>query len=194
MAVEHALAGAAFPVGITGHFSDDVEAESVRLEKAISTADVVIISGAVSMGKLDWIPSALDGIGRRIFHGVAQRPGKPMGFWLTDDGTRIFALPGNPVSTLVATYRYIIPFLRARQGLRPGEARKVTLAHPIDFTKPMTAFIPVCLESGSEATPLPLNNSADYARLAGTDGFVELPPDSESFPTGTKLIFTPWKS
>jgi molybdopterin molybdotransferase len=62
--------------------------------------DAVVLSGAVSQGKADFLPAMLRELGvREIFHGVAQRPGKPMWFGQVPGGPAVFGLPGNPVST-----------------------------------------------------------------------------------------------
>ena len=57
-----------------------------------------------------------------MFHHVAQRPGKPMWFGVSQSGPAVFALPGNPVSTLVCLARYVLPALRAAMGQAPREA------------------------------------------------------------------------
>src|SRR5207342_89219 len=65
----------------------------------IAEFDVVLITGGISKGKFDFLPAELDAQGvQKIFHGVAQRPGKPLWFGLTPDQKPVFALPGNPVS------------------------------------------------------------------------------------------------
>ena len=193
-AIEHALAMVSFHAGRVGHLLDDPGKEEGRLQEAIGSSDLVIISGAVSKGKLDWIPAALDRMGSRVFHGVAQKPGGPMGLWVTDSGCRIFALPGNPVSTLVGTFRYVIPYLRLQQGSREKAEWKVSLARDFTTRGDLTIFLPVELGSGGKVHPRPVNNSGDFARLAGTDGFVELPDGTTRWPAGSEVDFFPWKT
>jgi len=68
----------------------------------LETHDVLVLSGGVSMGKLDLVPKVLDELGvHTVFHKVAQRPGKPMWFGVASSGAAVFALPGNPVSSFV---------------------------------------------------------------------------------------------
>lgn len=70
--------------------------------------DAVVFSGAVSQGKADFLPGVLRELGvREVFHGVAQRPGKPLWFGEVVGGPVVFGLPGNPVSTLVTAGRYL---------------------------------------------------------------------------------------
>ncbi len=193
-AIEHALAMASFHAGRIGHLLDNPQKEEERLRDTMNNSDLVIISGAVSKGKLDWIPAALDRSGTRIFHGVAQKPGGPMGLWITDSGCRVFALPGNPVSTLAGTFRYVIPYLRLQQGSRERAARKVILSQDFTTNGNLTFFLPVVLDPAGRALPRPVNNSGDFARLAGTDGFAELPEGSTQWPAGSAVDFYPWKT
>ncbi|MFH0771995.1 MAG: molybdopterin molybdotransferase MoeA [Candidatus Omnitrophota bacterium] len=62
-------------------------------------ADILLISGGVSMGDYDLIPSVLEGMGiKKIFHKVNIKPGKPLFFGRRQKGTLVFGIPGNPVS------------------------------------------------------------------------------------------------
>lgn len=173
------------------HLSDAARDETGPLVEAIREHDVVILSGAVSKGRLDWIPPTLNTLGACRFHGVAQRPGKPMGIWQSDSGAIIFALPGNPVSTLVGLHRYVLPWLR-RQCDWPDLSQTVRLAHAIEQPLPLTLFCPVRLEADGSATRVPLNNSGDYAALAASDGFIELPDGQNHWTAGASVAFYPW--
>ena len=92
---------------------------------------MLILSGGVSMGRFDYVPQVLGELGVRVvFHKVAQRPGKPMWFGVGAGGQTVYALPGNPVSTLVCLARYVFAGLEASLGSsgpaagvdRPGRA------------------------------------------------------------------------
>ncbi len=93
------------------HLADDLEQLRRRLRVHLDTHDVLILSGGVSMGQFDFVPQALEELGvKQVFHKVAQRPGKPMWFGIAPSGSAVFALPGNPVSTLmVCLARYVVP-------------------------------------------------------------------------------------
>jgi len=83
--------------------------------------DVVLTTGAVSMGKHDFVREALEGLGARVvFHKVAIRPGKPVLFAQIPGGPAVFGLPGNPVSTSVGLRFFVEPYLRELRGL-PAE-------------------------------------------------------------------------
>ena len=89
------------------------------------SSDVLVLSGGVSMGQFDFVPSVLDGARRqaRVPQDRASGPGRPMWFGVSARGKPIFALPGNPVSTLVCATRYLVPALRAAAGLAAAAAR-----------------------------------------------------------------------
>ena len=79
------------------HVRDDEAQLTERLGFHLRTHDVLILSGGVSMGKLDLVPKVLEKLGvSLVFHHVAQRPGKPMWFGVSQAGPAVFALPGNP--------------------------------------------------------------------------------------------------
>lgn len=114
-----------------GILGDDQAAITEALRRAIDECDVVVASGGVSMGDLDFVPAALADIGASVhFHGLAVKPGKPTLF-ATVGKTLIFGLPGNPVSTAAQFEMFIAPALHALQGLAytPREAR-LPLASP----------------------------------------------------------------
>ncbi len=110
--------------------ADDESAFRTALERANSAgADVVITTGAVSMGRYDFIPSALAALGADIlFHKVRIRPGKPILAARLADGTRFFGLPGNPASTAVGLRFFVEPVLRALLGLETERPLRLPLA------------------------------------------------------------------
>jgi molybdopterin molybdotransferase len=119
------------------HIVDDEARLHERLSLHLSTHDVLILSGGVSMGKFDLVPKALTALGvREIFHRVAQRPGKPMWFGIGAEGQSVFGLPGNPVSALVCLIRYIIPALNAAAGAAGIPQERLALSAPVSFDLP----------------------------------------------------------
>jgi len=171
------------------HVRDDLKELAARLEFHLHTHDVLVLSGGVSMGRLDLVPRALADLKVRvIFHKVAQRPGLPLWFGVADSGTAVFALPGNPVSTLVCVARYVMPALFAMMGATPREPEKIALGGPVTVKQALAFFMPAHLETDASgrtwAMPRPTNGSGDFTALAGADGFVELPPGPQSYPKG----------
>lgn len=179
------------------HVRDDEAELTERLGFHLRTHDVLVLSGGVSMGKLDLVPRVLEKLGvSLVFHHVAQRPGKPMWFGVSSAGPAVFALPGNPVSTLVCLSRYVLPALRAAMGQVVGEPRRIALNSPFEVKAPLAFYLPVRLENDdwgrTSATPRPTNGSGDFTALAGTEGFVELPPGPNTYPKGFVARFFRW--
>jgi molybdopterin molybdotransferase len=179
------------------HVRDDEAELEERLSFHLRTHDVLILSGGVSMGKLDLVPKVLERLGvTQVFHHVAQRPGKPMWFGVSQSGPAVFALPGNPVSTMVCLARYVLPALRAAMGQSAGEPARIALTAPVEVKVPLAFYLPVKLKSDdwgrTSAEPCPTNGSGDFTALAGTDGFVELPPGPNTFPKGFVARFSRW--
>jgi molybdopterin molybdotransferase len=161
------------------------------LEKALRTRDGLIISGGVSMGKADFVPDVLRALRvKPKFHGVSQRPGRPFWFGLSPAGKPVFALPGNPVSSLVCFRRFVLPLLRDD----PPEF--AALAAKVVFDKPLTFFLPVRVASGRDgklqATPLRYGGSGDLNAVGESDGFLELAKDRDVFPVGFVARFWRW--
>jgi sulfatase maturation enzyme AslB (radical SAM superfamily) len=125
-----------------------------------------------------------------VFHKIAQRPGKPMWFGIGPQGQAVFGLPGNPVSTLVCLIRYVIPAIAEAMGTRREPPERLALAAPVTFSTSSPISCP-CHRARRLGPPLgesaPPNGSGDFLSLAGTDGFVELPPG----PTPTPRASSP---
>ncbi len=102
---------------------DDFSKTQAGLGRALDGADVVVVSGGVSVGPHDHVRPALQAldVGQR-FWGVALQPGKPTWFGQRD-GKLVFGLPGNPVSTVVTFTLFVRPALAALQGAAPGGRR-----------------------------------------------------------------------
>ena len=175
------------------HFNDNKELIFKGLKKVLSKFDIVILSGAVSEGKFDFVPKVLDELGvEKLFHKVAQRPGKPFWFGKFKDKSVIFALPGNPVSTFLCAYRYVVPFLKQSYELStlhyPLSIEYAVLSEKVVFKPNLTYFLPVKLtytEGGiMEAKPLAGHGSGDLANLNDADGFLELPQIGDVFEKG----------
>jgi len=196
-ALRAALSQAGYPWVERFHLHDMRHEIEHMLWHIIAEFDVVLVTGGVSKGKFDFLPAELDAQGvRKVFHGVAQRPGKPLWFGLNPDAKPIFALPGNPVSAYTCLHRYVLPGLDHASGLPPAKVNLAALAAPVTFRPPLTYFLPVRVTSGERgellAVPEPANTSGDFAGLVGTDGFVELPPGPAEFPAGFVAPYWPW--
>jgi molybdopterin molybdotransferase len=102
---------------------DDPDATRQAIKGALQAADVLIVSGGVSVGPHDHVKPALDDLGvEERFWRVALRPGKPTWFGTKDDKL-VFGLPGNPVSAMVTFLLFVRPALHRLEGADPGITR-----------------------------------------------------------------------
>lgn len=180
------------------HIRDDKDELKTRLGKMLEDFDVLILSGGVSRGKFDYIPEVLNRLGvKELFHRVKQRPGKPLWFGKSKEGKPVFGLPGNPVSTHVGVYRYVLPFLDKSIGIWSVPEEFVSLEEDVEIKTDLTYFLPVKAESRQDSclvgSPVFPNGSGDYASLTKADGFIELPPDTFRFAKGAIARFYRWK-
>lgn len=130
-AIATALAAAGFPPTWVTTCGDDAGRVEAELSGVLAAHEWVIFTGAVSKGGRDFVPALLEKTGhRRLFHGVAQRPGKPAGCWVAADGRLVIALPGNPVSALTGLHAFVLPALELASGRRPTAELRHALTDP----------------------------------------------------------------
>jgi molybdopterin molybdotransferase len=160
------------------HLRDDPNLLRAGLEGILATGDVLLVSGGVSAGAFDLVPSVLADLGvEKVFHKVKQRPGKPLWFGRGgESGPFVFGLPGNPVSTLMCFTCYVFPWMEGRPLVSPVRAR---LAEGVEFKAPMDFFVPCAFSVNAgtgilEAHPLRGNNSGDGVNLGRCQGFLRL--------------------
>ena len=180
------------------HLRDERGAIEAALRRVIMESDVVLLTGGVSKGKFDFVPSVLAALGvEKIIAGVAQRPGKPFWFGVTPQRTPVFALPGNPVSASVCFRRYVVPALGKMLGAAPARPDWTPLANATPGHAALTRLNAVRLVTSPDgrraAHAVACNTSGDFAELVGTDGFVELPPGPAEVPAGTVARFWAWE-
>ncbi len=179
------------------HLVDEPELLKKRIATHLNDADVLILSGGVSMGKADFVPQVLTDLGvELVFHKISQRPGKPMWFGIGPSKQLVFALPGNPVSTLVCCRQYVLPALFHAGGRASTNSESAVLDKAVTFKPKLTCFLPVKIKSSAEgrtrATPVSTNTSGDFGALNGTDGYVELKLEQNEFPAGTVVPLHRW--
>lgn len=148
---------------------DSLRSVVARLEDAVAWADVVVVSGGVSVGAHDVVRDAFERLGRVEIWRVAVQPGKPLAFGRTSGsrGVLLFGLPGNPVSSFVTFELFVRPVLRTMAGRSDAWAREVVPARLTDRLAKAPgrrAFLRVRLE------PRPGEDPPHAARLAGGQG------------------------
>jgi gephyrin len=116
LAAVSAAGGEPLDLGIA---PDDQAVLEARLAAGLAAADIIVTSGGVSMGNLDYIKPLLEAVGTVHFGRLLMKPGKPLTFATIAAGARrklAFGLPGNPVSSLVTFYLLAAPAIRKLGG------------------------------------------------------------------------------
>ena len=173
--------------------------EKIALRKAIERgleADILVLSGGVSMGKYDLVEQVLADLGAEFhFTGVAIRPGRPAVF-ATCRNKLVFGLPGNPVSTMVTFELFVLPAVDLLSGAapRPLPIFRAKLATPVREKGPMVHFLPARIEwEGREArvTQLPWQGSGDIVALGLANGFLVIGPERPEIEPGELVDVIP---
>jgi molybdopterin molybdotransferase len=133
---------------LSQHVPDDAAATRAALSAALDGADVVLISGGMSVGPHDHVKGALQELGaEERFWRVALRPGKPTWFGQRGD-TLVFGLPGNPVSAMVTFLLFARPALAALQGAAPPARGRAVLGEPLTPNPNRDECVRVTLRDG----------------------------------------------
>jgi len=167
--------------------ASDNEAVTLEIvERAIQNSDLVIITGGVSMGDFDFVPSVLKNAGVKIlFDRVNVQPGKPTTFGVHSKSI-VFGLPGNPVSS----------FIQFELLIRPLISRMMCYDwKPVEYVLPMAVkyerkssdrlgIIPIIFNKEMEVIPVEFHGSAHLTALSGLDGLVSLKPGTKTLMKG----------
>ncbi|NPA91671.1 MAG: molybdopterin molybdotransferase MoeA [Chloroflexi bacterium] len=170
---------------------DEVEALEDALEQGLRETDMVITCGGVSMGNRDYMKDILAQWGTIHFGRLRVKPGKPATF-ATVAGKPVFALPGNPVSALVAFYLYVLPALHILAGdttwVHPQV--RVKLAHPIHREPGRVEFQRARLRREGGVLWAEVTGKQASSRLlsmVSADALIRLEADWEEIPAGTEV-------
>lgn len=179
------LAAALDAVNIPLTFEAVVRDEPAALERALADAmklaDLVVVTGGVSVGDFDFTSQAFQSLGvDTVFWKVAQKPGKPLLFG-TKGTQLVFGLPGNPAAVFTCFYLYVYPALRVLQGVSPEKASlprtMATLTLPMKPDHHRTTFLKAAVDLATgNALPLPFQASHTLRSLADANALIELPP------------------
>jgi len=187
--------------GVSGdlyHLADDKEEMLNTISKLLEEYELFIFTGGVSKGKFDYLPEVLEELQiQKHFHKIQQRPGKPFWFGSNTKGKKIFALPGNPVSSFVCTYVYVKHWLEKSLELTQNKLH-VELSTDVQFKPDLVYFLEAKLKSLPSgklaAIPIKGNGSGDFANLVKTDGFLVLPQHKTEFKKGEVYPFVSYRT
>ena len=175
----------------TVRIPDDRAATEAAVRDGLD-ADVLVVSGGVSVGPHDHVRPAFAACGvEEVFWRVQIKPGKPL--WFGRRGrTLVFGLPGNPLSAIVGASMFIVPALRRLAGERDAVPILVPgrLAVSAEASDGRTTFLTSRLTPGPdgvlEATPTERQGSHMTGALGESDGFA-IVPDGPALPAGAAV-------
>jgi len=166
---------------------DQLEATITLLQNALTSCDLILITGGVSVGDYDYVVEAAAKAGiKQLFHKVKQRPGKPLYFG-TKDQVVVFGLPGNPSSALTGYYLYIAPLIAFMQGLPdPVQKMKAVLQNDVNTPSGLTCFLKGYYENG-KAEAFTGQESYKMKSYSVANCLIEVPEQVTNCVAGTEL-------
>ena len=199
IALQHLLPAYGANIIKTHHVKDDRHALTTYLQSQITQADMVILTGGVSVGDYDLVAQSLAALDeyQTIFHGVNLRPGKPTLFGKAGN-CLVFGLPGNPVSAFIGALLFIAPALQKMQGRSDEYAAPPTMQAMLACDLPSEgkrshyrrAKIYQRHHNGNHgnatlyAEALPQQDSAQLKMLSEADGLILCPANSPAKKSG----------
>jgi molybdopterin molybdotransferase len=174
---------------------DRREDTAAALELALAAADVVCVSGGVSVGPHDHVRPALAALGvEERFWGVRLKPGKPVWFGTSDRGGRralVFGLPGNPVSAMVTFHLFAGPALRTLEGAEAGEARTTAVLDASVERSPRRTQVVRCRlstrDDGWHVEPTKEQGSHVLTSMLGAGAFALIPSGEGAVSAGERV-------
>ena len=170
---------------------DDMEEISQKLNNGLRRADAVMTSGGTSVGGPDLVPEVAARIGKPgiLVHGVAMRPGMPMGLAVVGKKP-IILLPGNPVAVMLSFEVFGRPLISRMLGLQATESRPVLMARmkrKISTTlgRKNLVRVHVSREKGEFiADPISARGSSLFSTMTRSNGYVIVPENQEGLAEG----------
>lgn len=174
------------------HLRDDPAELRAALREAGERCDLIVSSGGVSAGEADFLPRLVAELGRVHFWKVRMKPGMPV--LCGEIGCAlVFALPGNPVSTMATFLTLVRPALAALQGATGRDVRswRARLAAPLKKKHERAEFLRASLESREDgtlwATPLERQGSGMLRGVAEADALIVVPEEVHQLETGAAV-------
>jgi len=171
---------------------DNLKATKKALQSILKKNDIVLISGGISVGDYDFVKEALlkNGV-EELFYKINQKPGKPMFFGSKKD-TLVFALPGNPASSLTNFYIYVYPAVKNKMGFSNTHLPKIIrkLDSEIVNNTGKTLFLKA-LYNETSVTILEGQASSMLNSFAIANGLVIVPHDIENIKKGASVTILP---
>lgn len=187
------------PLGIARDNRDDL---ATKIRYGLQ-ADILVLSGGVSAGKLDLVPSELAAAGvREVFHKVNMKPGKPVWFGQFTDPefprtVPVFGLPGNPVSSMVCFELFVRTAVRWLMGIDPAlpTAIPATVVNQFRHRSDRPTYHPAEITwtaTGPQVRLLPWQGSSDLRATVAANGMAVLPAEEQFYQPGDRVDVVSW--
>jgi len=170
---------------------DDPAKIEDALRRAVQVADIVLLSGGVSVGDYDYVPGVMKNLGFTIhFNRIAVKPGKPTTF-ATSEGKVIFGLPGNPVAVYVMFHLMVLRAVARLSGRRSSPVELLVKMGPSYHrgSGARLAFIPARITDDGSVETVDYHGSGHLTALVGADGFVVVPQGVTKIEAGEPVRF-----
>ncbi|MCL7393319.1 MAG: molybdopterin molybdotransferase MoeA [Thaumarchaeota archaeon] len=175
-----------------GTVPDDVDLIYERISEGLKVSDAVIVTGGTSVGERDLVPEAISRIGEIAVHGLAIRPGKPMGF-ATASGKPVFMLSGFPVAALIGFQELVIPALEHMLGCKFDPPPRVSgrLTRKVASPPGIRTYVRVRVFRSADGEvliePLRVTGSGILSTLTRGNGLLIIPEELEGLDEGSKV-------
>lgn len=175
---------------------DNLQATVEAIAAAIERADIVALSGGVSVGDYDFVGRALadgslaDGGLKMHFTSVGIKPGRPLTF-ASGSGAAVFGLPGNPVSVHLMFHMFVLR-AAARMSGAQWPLREIKLTLGADFRRRKSdrvEYVPARLDDDGSLRPVEFHGSAHLTALSESDGFFIVPIGQTELAAGAEVVF-----
>lgn len=170
---------------------DQLDATIAILQETMANADIVVLSGGVSVGQFDYVAEAMKQAGLKIhFDRVCVKPGKPMTFASLDENI-VFGLPGNPVAVYLMFHLFVLRAARMLSGCKV-ELPFVSLPLGFHFRRrkaERTGFLPCRLDRNGTLQEIDYHGTAHLQALLSSDGFFVIPAGQTHIPAGENVEF-----
>ncbi len=179
----------------TYYAKDTLLATKKTVKKALKDHDIILISGGISVGDYDFVKEALllNGV-EELFYKINQKPGKPLFFGKKKE-TLVFALPGNPASSLTCFYVYVYPALKRRIGFEKTHLPKVKrkINESFENTSGKALFLKAFFDD-NQTIILEGQSSAMLNTFAVANGLIYIPNDAVTIEKGSTVIVIPFNT
>lgn len=173
---------------------DDLDAIKSKLLEGLA-ADMIIVSGATSVGEKDFLPLAINHLGKPgiVVHGISMRPGRPTALAAVD-GKPVVLLPGFPVAAIISFDVFVIPILQRMLGVSPEQMERRSVrafvSRRIASSLGNRTFARVIVRRMGEKyiiEPLRTSGSGVISSIVKANGMVVIPENKEGLEEGEEV-------